>query len=51
SENDIKAAKAAGCLSVGLSYGYNYGESIALSEPDLVLHQFTGLLPALGIDR
>ncbi|EBY9457138.1 phosphoglycolate phosphatase, partial [Salmonella enterica subsp. enterica serovar Mississippi] len=26
-------------------------ESIALSEPDLVLHQFTGLLPALGIDR
>lgn len=51
SENDIKAAKAAGCLSVGLSYGYNYGESIALSEPDLVLHQFSGLLPALGIDR
>ncbi|MGL4268504.1 MAG: phosphoglycolate phosphatase, partial [Plesiomonas sp.] len=40
-----------GCLSVGLSYGYNYGESIALSEPDLVLHQFSGLLPALGIDR
>lgn len=49
SRNDITAAKAAGCPSVGLTYGYNYGESIALSHPDLVLERFADLLPALGL--
>ncbi len=33
SRNDIQAAKAAGCPSVGLTYGYNYGEAIDLSQP------------------
>jgi phosphoglycolate phosphatase len=33
--NDILAARAAGCPSVGLTYGYNYGEAITLSEPDV----------------
>ncbi|MGL4928656.1 MAG: phosphoglycolate phosphatase [Plesiomonas sp.] len=51
SENDIKAAKAAGCPSVGLTYGYNYDEPIAHSEPDLILDNFAGLLGALGITR
>ncbi|MGS9121398.1 HAD-IA family hydrolase, partial [Salmonella enterica subsp. enterica serovar Infantis] len=27
SRNDIQAAKSAGCPSVGLTYGYNYGEA------------------------
>lgn len=48
SRNDIQAAKAAGCLSVGLTYGYNYGEAIQLSNPDVVLDSFGDLLPLLG---
>jgi len=43
SRNDILAAKAAGCLSVGVTYGYNYGLPIADSEPDRVLSQFSKL--------
>ena len=49
SRNDIQAAQAAGCRSVGLTYGYNYGEAIALSEPDYVFERFNDLLPALGL--
>ncbi|UAK21644.1 phosphoglycolate phosphatase [Kluyvera sp. CRP] len=49
SRNDIQAAKAAGCASVGLTYGYNYGEAIARSEPDVVFDHFNQLLPALGL--
>lgn len=49
SRNDIQAAQAAGCPSVGLTYGYNYGEAIALSHPDRGLERFTDLLPALGL--
>jgi len=49
SRNDIQAAQAAGCRCVGLTYGYNYGESIALSKPDRVLEHFTDLLPAFGL--
>jgi phosphoglycolate phosphatase len=49
SRNDIQAAQAAGCPSVGLTYGYNYGEAIALSHPDRVLECFADLLPALGL--
>ncbi|SQI34890.1 Phosphoglycolate phosphatase [Leminorella richardii] len=48
SRNDILAGKAAGCPTIGLSYGYNYGEPIALSQPDRVLHSFADLLPAIG---
>lgn len=48
SRNDIQAAKAAGCLSVGLTYGYNYGEAIELSNPDVVFDSFGDLLPLLG---
>jgi phosphoglycolate phosphatase len=48
SRNDILAAKAAGCPCVGMSFGYNYGEPIATSEPNLVLDDFNDLLPALG---
>ncbi|CAA2928979.1 Phosphoglycolate phosphatase [Arsenophonus endosymbiont of Bemisia tabaci Q2] len=49
SHNDILAAKAADCPCVGLTYGYNYGESIALSKPDYVLDNCADLLPALGL--
>ncbi|AMG67767.1 phosphoglycolate phosphatase [Providencia stuartii] len=49
SRNDIIAAKSAQCPSVGLTYGYNYGESIALSEPDCVLTHFSDILPTIGL--
>jgi len=51
SRNDILAAKAAGSPCVGLTYGYNYGESITLSEPDAVFDNFKDLLPALGLSH
>ncbi|MDX6817594.1 phosphoglycolate phosphatase, partial [Klebsiella quasipneumoniae] len=34
---------------VGLTYGYNYGESIALSQPDVIYDRINELLPALGL--
>ncbi len=49
SRNDILAAQAAGCPCVGLTYGYNYGESIALSRPNYVLDNFSDLIPTIGL--
>lgn len=49
SRNDILAAQAAGCPSVGMTYGYNYGEPIQTCHPELVLDNFNDLLPALGL--
>ncbi|WP_039057707.1 phosphoglycolate phosphatase [Enterobacter sp. Bisph1] len=51
SRNDILAAKAAGSVSVGMTYGYNYGEVITASEPDYVYDRFKDLLPALGLSH
>lgn len=48
SRNDIQAGQAAGCPTIGLSYGYNYGESITLSNPDCVLTSFADILPVVG---
>lgn len=44
SRNDIAAAKAAAVASVAVSYGYNHGEDIALSQPDLLLDNLLELL-------
>lgn len=49
SRNDILAAQAAGCPSIGMTFGYNYGEPIATSQPTVVLDHFNDLLPALGL--
>ncbi|OAT29910.1 phosphoglycolate phosphatase [Proteus myxofaciens] len=49
SRNDIIAAQAAQCPSVGLTYGYNYGEPIADSKPDFTLDDFADLLSILDI--
>ncbi|MEE3664726.1 phosphoglycolate phosphatase [Brenneria sp. g21c3] len=48
SRNDIQASQAAGCPCVGMTYGYNYGEAIELSHPDIVLDRFADLLPLVG---
>ena len=44
SKNDILAEKAAGIHSIGLTYGYNYGEDIGLSDPNGVCEQFSDIL-------
>ena len=44
SRNDIEAAHAANMQCVALSYGYNHGEPIANSKPDLVLDSLLELL-------
>ncbi len=40
SRNDILAAKACGMPSIGVTYGYNYGESISRYKPDAVVNAF-----------
>ena len=47
SKNDILAAKAANIDSVGLTYGYNYGEDIAKYQPQWCFDSFAELLAAL----
>ncbi len=47
SKNDILAAKACEMQSVGVTYGYNYGEDINIYEPDIVIDDFEKLLASL----
>lgn len=42
--HDINAGKAAGFTTLALPYGYNHGEPIEHSQPDLVLASLTDLL-------
>jgi phosphoglycolate phosphatase len=47
SKNDITAAQNANCPTVALSYGYNYGVSIATSNPDFLFDDFKDILTIL----
>ncbi|SEL68358.1 phosphoglycolate phosphatase [Colwellia chukchiensis] len=47
SKNDILAARAANMASIGVSYGYNYGEDIRDYQPDWCLDTFSELVPLL----
>ena len=47
SKNDILAAKAANIDSVGLTYGYNYGEDINNYQPQWCFDNFKELLTLL----
>lgn len=47
SKNDILAANASGMQSVGVTYGYNYGEDIGIYHPDIVIDDFGDLLKFL----
>ncbi len=44
SKNDILAANAANMQSIGVSYGYNYGENIGFYNPDVVVDDFADIL-------
>ncbi len=50
SKNDILAANRANIQSIGLTYGYNYDESIDKYSPNMVLDNFADILTALSKD-
>jgi phosphoglycolate phosphatase len=47
SKNDILAANACNMDSVGVTYGYNYGENIKVHKPNIVIDDFKILLEYL----
>ena len=47
SKNDILASKSANMDSIGVTYGYNYGESIERYEPTIVCNRFEDILESL----
>lgn len=47
SKNDILAANASGMDSVGVTYGYNYGEDIGVHKPTIIIDDFKDLLEYL----
>jgi phosphoglycolate phosphatase len=47
SKNDILAANAANMQSIGVTYGYNYGEDIGVHKPSIIIDNFSKLLQYL----
>ena len=47
SKNDILAANACAMHSVGVTYGYNYGEDIGVHNPTVIIDDFSELLEVL----
>ncbi|MEL0629505.1 phosphoglycolate phosphatase [Psychromonas aquatilis] len=47
SKNDILAANAANMQSIGLTYGYNYGEDINEHRPDVSFDDFANIIATL----
>ncbi len=47
SKNDILAANACGMDSVGVTYGYNYGEEIGVHKPSVIIDDFGELIKCL----
>ena len=47
SKNDILAANACNMDSIGVTYGYNYGEHITLYKPTIVIDNFKDILKYL----
>jgi phosphoglycolate phosphatase len=48
SKNDILAANAANMESIGVNYGYNYGEPISKYNPTIVVEKFEDILQVLS---
>jgi len=44
SKNDILAANACGMDSIGVTYGYNYGEEIGVHKPNVIINDFAELI-------
>ncbi len=51
SKNDILAANACGMDSIGVSYGYNYGEDISTYNPSIVIDDFKDILRVIEDDK
>ena len=47
SKNDILAANACNMDSVGVTYGYNYGEDIGVYKPNIIIDNFRDLIKYL----
>jgi len=47
SKNDIIAANTAAMQSIGVTYGYNYGEDISLNKPNSVVDDFSEIISLL----
>ena len=47
SKNDILAANSCSMQSVGVTYGYNYGEDIGVYKPSIIINDFSELLKSL----
>lgn len=47
SRNDILAGQNAQVATIALTYGYNYGEPIAATNPDFIINHFDELLTLL----
>ncbi len=43
SKNDIQAANACGMQSIGVTYGYNYGEAISTYNPTVIIDDMKAL--------
>jgi phosphoglycolate phosphatase len=43
SKNDLSAANSCGMQSVGVTYGYNYGEDIGVYNPTFIIEDFSEL--------
>ncbi len=48
SKNDIMASNSAKIESIGVTYGYNYGESITHYQPTITINNFEDILPLFG---
>jgi phosphoglycolate phosphatase len=44
SKNDILSAKSAKIESIGVTYGYNYGEDISLYKPDFIIDNLSKMM-------
>jgi 2-phosphoglycolate phosphatase len=47
SKSDILSAKRANILSIAVTYGYNHGVSVKEYEPDIIIDNFSQILPYL----
>ena len=47
SKNDIVAGNACGMHTIGVTYGYNYGENIEVHKPSVIFDDFGEIITVL----